>query len=213
MTKKKDPQNSWPFPVYSGLLQNGHKKKMGDAIWEFLWCVDKTTIENDGVGWVLGQKPIKIDEMARNLGESRRTVQSHLEKLKDHHYITIIRASKGIIIGVLKSKKWVGKGSISSEERKILKYLKGISHYPFDYQLDLEFLRTLWVDFPGIKILEELKKWKVWLMDNRKRLKGKKNYRLRFRNWLKIAQGGGYAKTGRAKKNGEASKSWGFGLD
>jgi len=207
MTKDK---KSWPFPIYSGLLQDGHKKKIGDALWEFLWCIDRTTTEENGIGWVLGKKPITLDEIAKTLGDSRRTTQRHLEVLKEQGYITIKRASKGLIIGVLKSKKWSGKSKISSEERQILKYLKGISHYPFDYESDLEFLRTLWVDFPGVKIPEELKKWSVWLMDNRKKLKGKVNYRLRFRNWLQIGQGGKYGRAygGNNRKYGKEGQKF-----
>lgn len=84
---------------------------------------------------------------------------------------------------------------IITEQRELLNFFKQIPNYPFHLNTDIEFLRTLWVDFPEIKIPEELKKWSVWLMDNRKKLKKKVNYRLRFRNWLKIAQGGGYGKT------------------
>jgi DNA-binding transcriptional ArsR family regulator len=207
MTKER-PKKSWPIPVYSGLLQNGHKKKMGEAIWEFLWCIDKTTVEENGVGWVLGKKPVTIEEIAKDLEESWRSVQRHLETLKNHRYIIVIRVSKGIVIGVLKSKKWSGnKGNISSEEREILNFLKGISGYPFNYELDLEFLRTLWVDFPGIKILEELKKWKVWLFDNRKRIRAKINYRSRLRNWLKIAKEGKYG-AGRPSSKEVTRKGW-----
>lgn len=204
-------QKSWAFPVYSGLLTIRHKKKIGDAIWEFLWCIDKTTAEEDDtnkkgkkIGWVLGKKPVTIGEIAKQLGDSWRTTQRHLEILRSQNYITMIRARRGMIIGVLNSKKWMRKKSnITSEEREILNFLKGISGYPFNFELDLEFLRTLWVDFPGIKILEELKKWKVWLLDNEKKLRGKKvNYRSRFRNWLKIAQEGKYgARRQRDKKS------------
>lgn len=204
---KETAKKSWSFPVYSGLLKNGHKKKMGDAIWEFLWCIDKTTIEENGTGWVLGKKPITIDQIANELGESWRTAQRHFETLKDHNYVTLIRVRRGMIIGVLKSKKWVGKKSINSEERNILNFLKGISGYPFEFETDLEFLRTLWVDFPGIKILEELKKWKVWLLDNKKRLKKKVNYRSRFRNWLKNAQEGEYG-TSRQSGSKSSRESW-----
>lgn len=205
---KGELKKSWPSPVYSGLLQNSHPQKMGEAIWEFLWCIDKTTLEEEGTGWVLGKKPVKIDEISESLRKSRSTVQRHLETLKRHHYITITRARRGIVIGVLKSKKWPKKAGLSSPEREILNFLKGISDYPFDFELDLEFLRTLWVDFPGIKILEQLKQWKVWLLDNKKKLRGKKvNYRSRFRNWLKNAQERSYGQSRPPGKTG-AGEGW-----
>ena len=204
--RKGVPERSWFFPVYSGLLHNTHKKKIGDAIWHFLWCIDKTTLEEDDpndpgekIGWVLQKKPVTIDEIAKQFGESWRTTQRRLEILRSQKYITVARARRGIIIGVLKSKKWTGrKTNVTPEEREILNFLKGISEYPYNYQTDLEFLRTLRVDFPGIKILEELAKWRVWLWDNRSKLRGDVNYRLRFRNWManaakwgKGARGGG----------------------
>lgn len=208
------PEQSWFFPVYSGLLHNTHKRKIGDAIWLFLWCIDKTTLEEDDpddpeekIGWVLQKKPVTTEQIAKQFGESWRTTQRHLEILRSQKYITVTRARRGIIIGVLKSKKWTGrKSNITSEERVILNFLKGISKYPYNYQTDLEFLRTLWVDFPGIKILEELKKWKVWLMDARVRLRGKVNYRSRFRNWLKIAEQKRRIDAVQEEKEAESSK-------
>ena len=119
-------KKSWPFPVYSGLLQNSHRKKIGEAIWEFLWCIDKTTLEEEGIGWVLGKKPVKIDEISLDLGESRSTVQRHLETLKRHHYITVIRARRGIVIGVLKSKKWPGKADLTPQSSPLT--LKGLAN-------------------------------------------------------------------------------------
>lgn len=184
----REKTKSWPIPIYSGLLTNGHRQKIGPAIWEFLWCIDKTTLERNNIGWVFNKKPVTFDKIAQELGESRRAAQEHIETLREHNYITTIRSSKGLTIGVLKSKKWGGEASVASDEREILKFVKGISEYPYNYQTDLEFLRTLRVDFPKIKILEELKKWKVWLMDAKARLRGKVNYRLRFRNWLQIEE-------------------------
>ena len=61
MSKNK----SYPFPVWSGLLE--HRAKMGPAIWEFLWCLDKITTETDGVGWVLGKQPVKAARIAKDL--------------------------------------------------------------------------------------------------------------------------------------------------
>lgn len=207
------PEQSWFFPVYSGLLHNTHKKKIGEAIWHFLWCTDKTTLEEDDpddpgekIGWVLQKRPVTIDEIAKQFGEPPRTTRRHLAMLRSQKYITVTRARRGIIIAVLKSKKWTGRKDLTSDERVILAFLKQIPNYPFDYQRDIEFLRTLRVDFPRFssrtKILEELKKWKVWLWDNAKKLRGQKvNYRSRFRNWLKNEE----EKYAQNRKGGKAS--------
>jgi hypothetical protein len=72
---------------------------------------------------------------------------------------------------------------ITDAEREILNKLKAVSGYPFDYAKDLEFIRELAVDYPAIDILEQVKKYAVWLLDNP--YKAKSNPRLQFRNWCK----------------------------
>lgn len=104
------PQESYPFPMYSGLLEPSHYKKIGNAIWLFLWCVSATTkdIEKDGVTWgiVLGNKPVKREELAAQFGVAERTVQRWIESLEQHGYIKITRAPYGMIFTVRNSKKF-----------------------------------------------------------------------------------------------------------
>ncbi|OHX39208.1 HTH domain-containing protein [Cytobacillus oceanisediminis] len=101
---------SYPFPTYSGLLEPEHYKKIGSALWLFLWCVSSTTkeIERDGVTWgiVLGNKPLKRAELAEPFGVSERTVQRWLDDLEAHGYIKITRAPYGYILTVKNSKKY-----------------------------------------------------------------------------------------------------------
>src|SRR5690606_19154473 len=103
-------QDSYPFPIYSGLMEPKHYKQIGSAIWLFLWCVSSTTkdIEKDGVTWgiVLGNKPLKLDELADVFNVSRRTVTTWLTTLEDHDYIRITRAPYGLILSVKNSKKF-----------------------------------------------------------------------------------------------------------
>jgi len=72
---------------------------------------------------------------------------------------------------------------LSEQERLLLGLLKSIPGYPFDFERDLAFIRDLLVDFPALDLEQEIKDWKVWLLD--KNLKGKINYRSRLRKWLK----------------------------
>lgn len=71
-------------------------------------------------------------------------------------------------------------------ERAVLKELKQVAGYPFEYEQDLTYIRSLTVDFPTVDILTEVKKWRVYKMD--KPLAKKSNPRLQFRNWLTNAQ-------------------------
>jgi DnaD/phage-associated family protein len=104
---------SFYFPVYSGLLTAQHRERIGPAIWEFLWLISKVTkeIEEDGETWgiVLGGKPVKLAEIAAELGGSERTVKRNIARLKDEGYIEAIRAPYGEIYKVRKSKKFARK--------------------------------------------------------------------------------------------------------
>ncbi|MGI2294144.1 winged helix-turn-helix domain-containing protein [Paenibacillus sp. GXUN7292] len=104
------PQDSYPFPMYSGLLEPGHYKKIGSAIWLFLWCISATTAEKekDGTVWgiVLGNKPMQLTEIADKFGVSDKTVSRWLSVLEQHHYIRVTRAPRGLILSVKNSKKY-----------------------------------------------------------------------------------------------------------
>ncbi len=97
--------DSYPFRVYSGLLRDGHRQKMGGAIWEFLWLIDKVTREENGIGIVLGGHELKIENIAGEMNTPARTVQRNLHRLADKEYINLKRGQYGVIITVNKSKK------------------------------------------------------------------------------------------------------------
>jgi hypothetical protein len=67
-------------------------------------------------------------------------------------------------------------------ELAALNLLKSVSGYPFDYETDLAFIRTLAVDFPEMDLVGEIKKWGTYKMD--KPLRQKSNPRLQLRNWM-----------------------------
>jgi DNA-binding Lrp family transcriptional regulator len=118
---------SFYFPVYSGLLTAQHREKIGPAIWEFLWLVSKVTkeeqVEDETWGIVLGGRPVKLAEIAAELGGSERTVKRNIARLKEEGYIETVRAPYGEIYKVRKSKKFVlkkrsAKIGISVNERE-----------------------------------------------------------------------------------------------
>lgn len=100
------------FPVSSGLLDKNHYDKIGTALWEFLWLIDRVTdekLETDGQRWgrVLGGKVISADEIAETFGSSDRTVKRNLDKLEQNGYIRTKRYPRGKVIDVRKSIKWL----------------------------------------------------------------------------------------------------------
>ncbi|WP_339294372.1 hypothetical protein MKY82_22220 [Paenibacillus sp. FSL W7-1279] len=104
------PEGSYPFPMYSGLLEHRHYKKIGSAIWLFLWCISSTTkeVERDGIVWgiVLGNKPVKISDLEDEFGVSDRTIRSWIKTLEDNQYIKVTRAPYGLVFTVRNSKKF-----------------------------------------------------------------------------------------------------------
>ena len=96
--------------VTNNLLDPKHHEAMGDSVWLFMWLLDKiTSIDEDGVGKVLGGKPIRFDEIKKELSLSRRTYADWIKKLRDAGYIGTIRAPNGLSIKVKKAKKRFGR--------------------------------------------------------------------------------------------------------
>ena len=98
--------NGFYIEVTNNLLDPKHKKAIGTAIWEFMWCLDKiTSINEEGIGKVLGGRPVKLEEIVENMGGHRNTISVNLNKLAKEGYINIVRAPNGLIITVNKAKK------------------------------------------------------------------------------------------------------------
>lgn len=93
--------------ISNGLIKDGHRKRMGTAVWEYLWCIDKITkIDDKGKGWVLGGKPINLIDIADGIGTD--AVSANLQKLEEEGYIEKQRTPYGIRIFVCKAKKRFG---------------------------------------------------------------------------------------------------------
>ena len=75
------------------------------AIYLFMLFIDWVTEEKDGVGIVLGGKPITYADVAARYKFSRRSYWMYLKVLEKHNYIKTERGHHGIIISVNKSKK------------------------------------------------------------------------------------------------------------
>jgi hypothetical protein len=98
--------NGYYIEITNNLLDPKHVKAMGAAVWEFMWCLDKiTSISEEGVGVVLGGKPIKLEDIGMEIGKADNTISFNLNKLADSGYINIVRTPYGISLKVMKAKK------------------------------------------------------------------------------------------------------------
>ena len=103
-----DERKFW-IPVYRGLFR--HYGRIKQALWLFLWYIDKTTREEcedcGRVGYVLGGSPVKDQAAAYDLGCDRSTVSAWRRMLEDAGYVRTKRVPNGNVVCVLNSKKWV----------------------------------------------------------------------------------------------------------
>ena len=95
-----------------------HIEAVGQAIWLFLWLIDKTTSEElaDGERWgvVLYGKTLTAKQMAGTLFVNERTARRYLSQLEKGGYIRLMKKSDGYTIYVRKSIKWQNRPGIKS---------------------------------------------------------------------------------------------------
>lgn len=96
--------------ITNNLLEPKHRKAMKESVWLFMWLLDKmTSITEEGIGKILGGKPIKYEEVKEDLGISMRTYRRWIEQLKTAGYINILRTPYGCVLTVNKARKRFGR--------------------------------------------------------------------------------------------------------
>lgn len=99
--------------ITNRLLEGKHRKAMGESVWLFMWLLDRmTSINESGVGKVLGGKPIKYEDVNDDLDLPERTYRRWVSILKNTGYINTLRTPYGIVISVNKAKKRFGKRDV-----------------------------------------------------------------------------------------------------
>lgn len=111
------PQSEKPtpfitFPVSIGLLEEKHVEAMGIAVWCFLWCINRVTmdkIDQNGERWgqVLGGCRFSHQRIADELGLTLRSVRYQMDCLKTAGYLRITRGQGGQQVEVRHSIKWL----------------------------------------------------------------------------------------------------------
>ena len=96
--------------ITNNLLDPKHRQAMKESVWLFMWFLDKmTSITEEGIGQVLGGKPIKYKDVKDDLGISEKTYNRWISNLKKQGYINSKRTPYGCAISVNKAKKRWGK--------------------------------------------------------------------------------------------------------
>ena len=104
--------------ITNNLLDPKHRAAMKESVWLFMWFLDKmTSIDERGVGKVLGGKPIKYEEVKIDLGISVRTYRRWVDQLEEKRYINQKRTPYGCVITVNKARKRFGRSVNSGTPR------------------------------------------------------------------------------------------------
>lgn len=96
------------FGIYvkNNLLEPKHIENMGEAVWLYLWLLDKmTSVSEAGIGKVLGNMPVTYALINEELGLTERTYQRWIARLRDTGYIRTLKTPYGLIITVTKAEK------------------------------------------------------------------------------------------------------------
>lgn len=101
--------------IKNELLDPIHVDKMGVSVWLYFWFLDKmTSISEEGVGLVLGGKPIIYAEVQAEMGITESTYGRWVSILKRGKYINITRTPHGLRVSVNKAFKRFGKHTNNS---------------------------------------------------------------------------------------------------
>jgi hypothetical protein len=92
------------------LFEARHCARMGQAVWLYGWLVLRETRERNGIGFVLGGRPVSYREIEEETGFARKTLQRWMQVLRQRGYIETTTAPAGIIVRIQKAKKFLRQG-------------------------------------------------------------------------------------------------------
>ena len=104
--RKYGEKPSHPIYVWNGVLEPRHLKNLGPAFPLFVWLIDRTTKEHEGVGVVLSGRQVTAEEIAKSMGVDERTIRRWMERLVLYGYIERTLTPHGYTIRVMKSCKF-----------------------------------------------------------------------------------------------------------
>lgn len=105
---------SYAIGAKNGLLDQKHLNALGQALWLYLWFLDKQVKDTD---LVLGGKPITYQMFSESFPDvPRRTYGLWLDKVKAGGYIEMLRTPHGYVVTITKPKKWA-KSDVQNTEQ------------------------------------------------------------------------------------------------
>jgi hypothetical protein len=104
----KRSETNYEVGIRNGLLEPKHYRAIGDAVWLYMYLVDKQgkQVDKNGLGKVAGGMPLRDEDIAGTFGCERKTVRRWRKILICGGYIMAKRAPHGYVYAVTKPKKW-----------------------------------------------------------------------------------------------------------
>lgn len=110
--------NGYFISITNNLLEDKHFERMGNAVWLYMWLIDKMTEISEGQGIVNHGNPITYSMVKNNFSSmSLRTYRRWIFELHEAEYINTGRAKHGLYITINKAKKQFGKQAQSSSAK------------------------------------------------------------------------------------------------
>ena len=107
--------------IKNNLLEPKHIESMGQAVWLYMYLLDKvTSINENQEGIVLGGKPVKFKDVQKELGISKNTYTQWLNKLLEYPYIQSTRTPFGFSFKVYKTYKRFTRNSESQKTGTVI---------------------------------------------------------------------------------------------
>jgi hypothetical protein len=111
--------NGYFISITNNLLEGKHYEQMGQAVWLYMWLIDRMTDISEGQGIVNNGVPISYEMVHENLETlTHRTYMRMMATLRDAGYINTMQAKYGTYVTINKAKKHFGKRAETTPVKK-----------------------------------------------------------------------------------------------
>jgi len=143
------------------------------------------TISDDTIEFINFKKR-QYDNPSDQPEEVRKRVQKHRDEQKKRQCNDNVTNSNDTDtdteLDTEKEKEVDTPADITQSEIQILNTLRQVENYQFEYEKDLDMIRSFTLDYPNLDLLSEVKRWRDYKRD--KPLMKKSSPRKQLRNWM-----------------------------
>lgn len=103
--------------IKMGMISEEHRKRMGDAVWLFMWIVGRQTAQTKaGIGVVCYGKPITFSQIEHETGFPIWTLRRWMKALEDEGYIRRkFEPDSSFVVQIMRAKKYPKSREVSTD--------------------------------------------------------------------------------------------------